>query len=103
MEHRYDRRQHIQNSVLIHVNQGTYVSGVIQNISYGGLALKSSRLQCLKKNSLVRAALLINGRLVMLPSQVVRVDDDEAALMFVEQASIRKQRLNGWLSGMVCA
>ena len=39
----------------------------------------------------------------MLPSQVVRVVDDEVALMFVEQAATRRQRLNGWLSDMVCA
>jgi hypothetical protein len=103
MEHRYDPRIDIQNNILIHVNRSTFVSGVTRDISYGGLALESAHVQHLNKNALVRAAFMADGELVILPSQVVRVGDNDAALMFIEQASSRKRNLNAWLDDAVRA
>lgn len=103
MEHRYDPRTAIENRILIHVHSNTFVSGIMQNISYGGLSLKSSQIQHLKKNGIVRAAFRINGELVILPSQVVRICKNEGALMFIEQATPRKKRLYNWLNDAVCA
>ena len=51
----------------------------------------------LSEDAVVRAAFMAEGRLVILPSQVMRVDGEKAALMFIERTSPRTQRIYGWL------
>ncbi|MDT8386217.1 MAG: PilZ domain-containing protein [Thiogranum sp.] len=95
MEHRCDTRMDIQKRVLIHVKGNTYVSGVTRDISYGGLRLGSAQVQNLKKNALVRASFKTGRKLVILQSQVVRVDeDDTAALMFIDETPQRTWSVN---------
>ena len=103
MEHRYHPRIAVQNRLLIHVAQSTFISGVTKNISNGGLALETVDPGCLNKNIVVRVALKVNGKLVIIPSQVVRVGKDEAALMFSEETSPRRQILKDWLDDTVRA
>ena len=103
MEHRYYPRVDIRDNILLHVRNSIFVSGVSQNISHGGLSLKSSRMQCLKKNTLVRAAFKIDRGIMIVPSQIVRVGDDEVALMFIEHLSPRKHQFETWLKDAGCA
>ena len=103
MEHRYYPRVETQHRLLIHLGQSSFVNGVIKNISNGGLALEAPNIAALKKNGLVRAAFVVNGALVILRSQVVRVANHEAALMFSEDASPRKRLLKDWLNSAVRA
>jgi hypothetical protein len=97
VEHRHDPRLDMRKSILVHVNNNTYVNGITRDISYGGLALESHQTQSLAKNAVVRAAFMADGRLVILPSQVVRINDNEVALMFIERASPRMEKINSWL------
>ena len=97
MEHRYDPRLEMRKNILVHVNNSTFVNGVTRDISYGGLALESPQTGYLEKNAVVRAAFMAGGRLVVLPSQVVRITDDKVALMFIERASPRMQKTSNWL------
>lgn len=103
MEHRYYPRIETQHRLLIHVGQSSFVNGVIKNISNGGLALEAPDIAVLKKNGLVRAAFVVNGALVILRSQVVRVANHEAALMFSDETSPRKRLLKDWLNSAVRA
>ncbi len=103
MEHRYYPRIAVQNRLLIHVCNSTCISGVIRNISNGGLALETVDSANLKRNLLVKVALTVNGNLVILPSQVIRTDEKEAALMFIEETSPHKQVLKDWLNDAVPA
>jgi c-di-GMP-binding flagellar brake protein YcgR len=104
MEHRYDPRIDIQKRVLIHVRGNTFVSGATRDISHGGLCLESAGTWNLQKNAVVRAAFVVNGQLVILRSQVLRVDEESVALMFIEeQASPRKWSLNAMLDDAVRA
>ena len=97
MEHRYDPRLGMRKSILVHVNNSTYINGITRDISYGGLALASAHNQRLKKNAVVRAAFMADGQFVILPAQVVRVTEGEIALMFIEHASPRIQKRYDWL------
>lgn len=97
MEHRYNPRLNVRKNVLIHVRNSTYVSGVTRNISYGGLELESAKVRDMKKNAVVRASFMVDGRLVILAAQVVRIDDDAAALMFTEWESPRTRKAYDWL------
>jgi len=99
MEHRYYPRIAARNRLLIHVSNSTCVSGVTKNISNGGLALEAVDSACLKKNVVVRVAFMVNGMLITLRSQVIRTGKNEAALMFIEETSPRKQMLKDWLNG----
>lgn len=99
MEHRYYPRIAVRNRLLIHVGNRTCVGGVIKNISNDGLALEPVNSACLKKNVVVRVTFRVSGMLVSLRSQVVRISENEAALMFIEEASPRRQMLKEWLNG----
>ena len=101
MEHRYYPRVAVRNRLLIHTHNSTCVSGDIKNISSGGLALESMNSTCLQKNMLVKVALMVNGMLIILPSQVIRSSKCEAALMFMDDTSPHKQLLKDWLNGAV--
>jgi len=98
MEHRYTRRLAIQSRLLLHADRSTFIAGVTKNISYGGLALTAGPSTCLKKNLVVRAAFMVDARLIILPSQVVRVDNQGMALMFTEETSRHRQILKVWLN-----
>ena len=97
MEHRYDPRLDMRKSILVHVNNSTYINGITRDISCGGLALESEQKQRVKKNGVVRAAFMADGQFVILPAQVVRVTEDEIALMFIEHESPRIQKRYDWL------
>jgi len=97
MEHRDDPRLNMHNNIMVHVDDSTFVNGVLLNISYGGLALSSGQTDHLKMNAVVSAAFMADGRLMVLPSQVVRTSEGAAALMFVERASPRTQKVYEWL------
>lgn len=103
MERRYNPRIAIQNKFLIHVRQSTFVSGVIKNLSKGGLALEAVDSARLKKNLVVRVAFKVNRRLVILPSLVVRVADEEAALLFTDESSRHRQIFRSWFDHAVHA
>ena len=91
MEHRCDRRVERQVSVFIHLGGRAPVRATTQNISCGGLYLKTDVARALKKNALVNVALAVGERLVTFPALVLRCQDNAAALMFVEQAASRRQ------------
>lgn len=97
VEHRYDTRLEMRKDILVHVNRNTSISGVTRDISYGGLALETDRIEHLDKNTVVRAAFTAQGRLLVLPSQVVRINGDDVALMFIQQTSPRMQKIYEWL------
>jgi hypothetical protein len=99
MEHRYYSRIAVRNRLLIHASNSACIRGVTKNISNGGLALEAVDLACLKRNGVVRVAFMVNGTLVSLRSQVIRASENEAALMFIEETSLRKQMLKNWLNG----
>jgi len=99
MEHRYYSRIAVRNRLLIHASNSTCIRGVTKNISNGGLALEAVDLARLKKNVVVKVAFMVNGVLVSLRSQVIRTSENEAALMFIEETSPRKQMLKNWLNG----
>ena len=99
MEHRYYSRIAVRNRLLIHASNSTCIRGVTKNISNGGLALEAVDLGSLKKNVVVSVAFMVDGVLVSLRSQVIRTSGNEAALMFIEETSPRKQMLKNWLNG----
>jgi hypothetical protein len=95
MEHRCDRRVDRQLSVIIHTSGRATVRATTQNISCGGLYLKTGAASALKKNALVKLTLIAGERRVTLPALVLRCEDNAAALMFVEQAASRLQAVMG--------
>ena len=94
MEHRYDRRVNNKNILHIHMSNGVVATGVMQNVSYGGLALNTPIARYLNKNEIVKADFKLYGEHIMLNSQVVRVNGELVALMFIEQPSSLKKLLD---------
>jgi len=93
MEHRCDRRVERQVSVVIQMGRSKPIRGVTQNISCGGMYLKTETGRSLKKNVLVKVTLAAGEPVVALLGLVLRCERDAAALMFVEQASPQRQAM----------
>ena len=107
MEHRFAPRVAMQVNVVIHLTGTTLVTGITRNISSEGIYLQLNKARDLrkdvpnriKKNQLVRVALNAGERLVIMPSMVVRSQDNAVALVFSEDASSKKELLKGFLYG----
>jgi hypothetical protein len=98
MEHRYYPRFTVHSRIFIHSRNSKCIRGISKNISHGGLALRTVGSVPLKKNTLVKAVLMIGGMHVILPSQVVRSTQNEMALIFVEETSSHVQTLKKCLN-----
>jgi hypothetical protein len=91
MEHRCDRRVDRQVGVVILMGCRAPIKATTQNISCGGLYLKTEVAAALKKNALVNVALPVGERFVTFPALVLRCQENAAALMFVDSAASRRQ------------
>lgn len=91
MEHRCDRRVDRQVSVVILIGGRAPIKATTQNISCGGLYLKTEVARAFKKNALINVALAVGERFVTFPALVLRCQENAAALMFVEPAASRRQ------------
>ena len=98
MEHRCDRRVDRRVSVVIQMGRSAPIRGVTQNISCGGMYLKTEAGRSLKKNVMVKVTLAAAEPVVALMALVLRCEDDAAALMFVEQASPQRQAMMALMS-----
>ena len=78
----------------IHMSNGVVATGVMQNVSYGGLAVNTPRARYLYKNVIFKADFKFDGEHILLNSQVVRVNGELVALMFIEQPSSLKKLLD---------
>lgn len=94
MEHRYDERTETEMRVLIYMKPGTFVDGTARNISPGGLCMATHRSRELKPNASVKITYLANGRLVIQNAQILRMDNENVALMFIDKASALECGMN---------
>lgn len=100
MEHRWHERVPRRLNVVIHESGSTLVNGITRDISCGGISLETRGRKPLSRNTVVRVALKASGQLLILPSLVLRTEENVAALMFTDQASARLGALKAMLEAV---
>ncbi len=83
MEHRWNSRANKREDVVIYVNGTAPINATTENISSGGMYVKTRHAKVLKKNSIARVEFVRRGSSTTVPSQIIRCTENTVALMVI--------------------